>query len=134
VNEGIEKKVLDLIAKYQMEEYVLISSFSDKAIERVETLNPKIPTAVLIMANVFSSQVSIASKVKADAINEYYMFVSESEVTKSKNAGLKVYSYIVYGSGAQSIKTLVEKGVDGIMSNNPIIALRVLKDKYPEIE
>jgi len=130
----IEKKVVDIVHKYEMDEYVVISSFSNKAVERVKTLDPKIPTAVIIMSNIFNSQVTIASKAKADIINEDSFFVTEDEVQKSQKAGIKVYSYIIYGTGPQEIQKLVEKGVDGILSNNPTIALRVLKDKYPEIK
>jgi len=130
---GIEKKIVDALEKYGMTEYVIISSFNEKALLRIKQINPRIPTALLIVSDgLFSSQVKKAAKVKADAINEYSKFLRNGEIKRSQSYGLQVNTYTV--DEPAKIASLIEHGINGIITNRPDLVLRILQEKFPKAD
>lgn len=126
---GIESKIVELIRKHEMEEHVLVSSFSQDALKRIKTMNPNIPTALLIVTDgVFNSQSSMANKVKSDAINEMYRFTRGSEIKNSQKNGLKVNVWTI--NDPHTMSELIDKKVDGLITDRPDLALKVLADKF----
>lgn len=127
---GIEKKVINLITQYGMEDYVMISSFSETAIKRVNLINPKVPTALLIVTDgIFSSQSRKAANVKADFVNELGTFINKGEIEKSHKNGLKVNAYTI--NDPNKMAKLIDNKIDGIITDRPDLALRVLEEKFP---
>lgn len=126
---GIEAKVVELIKKYDMKEHVLVSSFSQEALRRIKVIDPSVPTALLIVSDgIFNSQTSMAKKVNSDAINELYNFTRGSEIEKSQKNNLKVNVWTINDPHAMS--ELIDKKVDGLITDRPDLALKVLADKF----
>ncbi len=128
--DGIEKKVVDLIAKYGMEEYVIISSFSEVALTRVKQLNPHISTGLLMVSDgLFRSPVSKVASVKADAFHEMGKFVYKNEITKLHQFDIEQNTWTI--NDPHQMSELINKGVDSLITDRPDLALRVLEEKFP---
>lgn len=127
---GLEKKVVESIKKYGMEEHVIVSSFSETAIKRIKIFDNKIPTALLFLSDgILRSQLSKASKVQSDAVNEEWRFIRKSEVEKAHNNGIKVNAWTV--NNPKEMLDLINKNIDGLITDRPDLALKVLADKFP---
>lgn len=129
---GIEEKVVNLVKKYNMEEYVMISCFKGKALKRVKTFSPKISTGLLLVSGrLFTSQVEYVSTVRADAVHEFSKFVSSKDVQKGHKYGIKQNVWTV--NNPATMAQLIDKKVDGLITDRPDLALRVLAEKYPNL-
>jgi glycerophosphoryl diester phosphodiesterase len=128
--DGVEKKVVEMVEKYQMEEYAIICSFSEIALSRVKQINPNISTGLLVVSDgLFTSQVSRVSKVKADAIHEFGKFVFKGEIKKSHNYDIQQNTWTI--NDPHRMSELIDNGVDGLITDRPDLALRVLEEKFP---
>jgi glycerophosphoryl diester phosphodiesterase len=127
---GIEKKVVDLMVNSGMQEYLMVSSFSAVAITRIKQINPSISTGYLMVSDgLFSSQVSRVAKVKADAVHEMGPFVSKNDVVKSHEHDIEENTWTI--NDPHKMSELINKGVDGLITDRPDLAIRVLEEKYP---
>lgn len=129
--EGIEEKIVNLVKKYNMEEYVLVSAFKGKSLKRIKQYNPKISTGLLMLTdNIFMPRTKYAGAIKADAIHEFSKFVSKNDVNKSFGYGLKENVWTV--NDPNTMRKLIDKGVSGLITDRPELALRVLAERFPE--
>lgn len=114
------EKILALIEEYDMEEDCVITSFDYEMLKLVKEKNDNIQTGyVLSMAygnfyemkdvDFFSMNASFLSKRVVDAIH---------------NSGKQVYAWTV--NNKESIKNLSNKGVDNIITDNPVVAREII--------
>ncbi|MFN8577245.1 MAG: glycerophosphodiester phosphodiesterase [Candidatus Sericytochromatia bacterium] len=127
---GIEEKVVNLVKKYNMEEYVMVSAFKGKALKRVKSFSPKISTGLLMVSDgLFRSHIEYVSTVKADAIHEFSKFVSKSDIAKSKKYNIRENVWTV--NDPNTMSKLIDRGVSGLITDRPDLAIRVLQEKFP---
>lgn len=127
---GIEEKVVNLVKKYNMEEYVMVSAFKGKALKRIKTFSPKISTGLLMVSDsFFSSRLDYIGTVKADAIHEFSKFVSAKDMSKSRKYEIVENVWTV--NDPHTMAKLIDKGVNGLITDRPDLALRVLAEKFP---
>lgn len=125
---GVEKKSLDLVRKYGMENYVLFSSFNYEAVRSFKKLNPTIPVALLYDFRQSNEKLphQIIREHKADAFN-----CSQRQLTKKWIEDLrehKIPSFIYTVDSESKMRKLVAAGVTGIFTNKPDVLARVVKD------
>ncbi|WP_081823222.1 glycerophosphodiester phosphodiesterase family protein [Lachnospira multipara] len=111
----IAKELVDLLAKYNMENRVVVTSFDYKSLKAVKGFNSNIQVGyILSMAygdfynmqdvDFFSVNASFLSKRTVDAIH---------------NSGKMVYAWTVNSS--ESAINLTNKGVDCLITDNPVM-------------
>lgn len=69
--EGMEQKVLQMLAEYRLEGRVVISSFNHEMIQHVKELAPHIETAILFM-EVLVAPSAYVNLVGADALHAFF--------------------------------------------------------------
>jgi len=111
INYFIDKK------KWKLSNF-LISSFNWDELVKARTLNSEISIAVLTEENPVEA-ISIATTLKAKAINPNYELLTFKNATKIKEAGFKIYTWTVNTS--EEFKQMEAIGVDGIFTNYPKI-------------
>lgn len=105
---------------------VLVSSFHLATIDRVRALDPTVPTALLTMVD--PMPVDSLARVVAHghvAINPWDPTVDDALVAAAHDAGLSVNVWTV--DDPERIVVLAGYGVDGIVTNVPDLAGRVLR-------
>jgi glycerophosphoryl diester phosphodiesterase len=127
---GIEEKVVNIVKKYNMEEYVMVSAFKGKALKRIKAFSPKISTGLLMVSDgLFRSHIEYVSTVKADAVHEFSKFVSKSDISKSKKYNIRENVWTV--NDPHTMGKLIDRGVSGLITDRPDLAIRVLSEKFP---
>jgi len=121
---GVEKKVLDIVARYGMFQDIIISSFFNDALTVVRDLSEIAPTAILV-SKPKEELVRYALDLKANAINPHHQLVSPELIQDAHAAGLRVYPWTVNDS--QTMKELFAIGIDGLITDFPDRATNVLR-------
>ncbi|MXN91204.1 glycerophosphodiester phosphodiesterase [Flavobacterium sp. Sd200] len=109
--------IIDLVANngYQYSDF-LVSSFQHEELEALSNLNPKVALGVLTQASV-TEAMEWAAQLKAKAIHPHFSLLTESNVQKAHDAGLKVYTWTV--NDPEDIARMKLYNVDGIISDYP---------------
>ncbi|WP_052461883.1 glycerophosphodiester phosphodiesterase [Sporosarcina koreensis] len=114
--DGLEEKVLALIAAYDAEERIILSSFNPDSLKRVRMLNPTIEIGYLI-AGVPDLAVETAIRIGADAIHCQTEYALSRYAGEAGQAGLPLRIYTV--NRPDVLMRLSEAGVDTVMTDEP---------------
>ncbi len=116
----IEHDSLQLVDDSGMLDSVLISSFIQSVIEKMKDMNPDASTA-LLLNEIDQSSIQKARELNANAINPLFFAMPENFVQDAHEAGLEVLPWTV--NDRSIMLELIERGVDGIITDLPDIAL-----------
>ncbi len=114
---GIEKQVLSIVHKNNLEKNIVITSFLEDALKKVRELNSEIETG-LIYAN-HKNPITAALDLKANYLLPLYRFMHTANVEKAHTNGLKVVVWTI--NNPQEVEEYAKKGVDGSASDKPDI-------------
>jgi glycerophosphoryl diester phosphodiesterase len=114
-------KVVQLIEKYISDknwEYsdFLVSSFNWDALEEIDFINPKIPTAVLTETDL-DKALAFAKIIQAKSINPDFELLNLENTTQLQENGFDVYPWTV--NETADIKRIQSFNVNGIISDFP---------------
>ncbi len=122
--KDIEKKVINLIYKYKVEEKVIISSFNHYAIRKCIEIDKNIDTGLLYVSGIYKPY-KYAKIVGVNNIHPYFYAILNKElIEETKNEGIGINAYGV--NSAEHMKLLVEYGVDGIITDYPDLLDNIL--------
>lgn len=94
----------------------IISSFKWEELEKMRSLNNTIDIAVLTEEEP-ADAIAFAKQINAVAINPYHVNLNAVNVSKIKEANLKIYPWTV--NKIEDIEKMKELKVDGIITNYP---------------
>lgn len=122
--KDFEKNVIDVIMENKFEKDCLISSMKYNSLKRVKKLNPDIKTAhvVIVIYNDFWNSTA------ADAFSIERTFITREMVNNIKSAGKEVYVWTV--NGEKNIQKMINLGVDGIITDQPLLAQELVLSQY----
>lgn len=121
---GVEKNILDMLERYGMFRDVMISSFFHGTLTAVRALSEQTKTAILINKPM-DELVRYALDFKVNAINPHHGLVTSELVTEAHSFDMKVYPWTI--NDAQTLKELLALGVDGLITDFPDRAVKVLR-------
>lgn len=123
--QGIEKRMLDTINKYQAEGWVVVQSFADDVLAKVHALAPSIRLEKLLICKlpflpyiVDGARITYFSYKKYDYVssfNFYYLSLTHSLVDDIHSHGKEVKMWTIDGLDAPQLD------VDGIITDRPDI-------------
>ena len=113
VSDFIEAYVAD--KGYAYTDFI-VSSFQREELQVMSEINTKIPLGVLTQASVTQAW-QWAQEFHAKAIHPHFTLLTESNVHKAQQAGLKVYTWTM--NEQEDIDRIKAYGVDGIISDYP---------------
>jgi glycerophosphoryl diester phosphodiesterase len=125
---GIEEKVIHLIREYEMEEYVLLSSFDYRAVERFTLLAPEIASAILYDKDKSKGKAAsgLMRMYKSSYFNVNWRYLTLFSFHKPD---IDAHLMMVYTVNSRRLmRKLLRKGVNGIFSDRPDL-LKVVADK-----
>lgn len=121
---NFEEKVINLIRENEFQEECIVCSLKYDTIARVKKIDPEIKTAYVVIV-VYSDFWKASA---ADAFSIEYSFVNKSMVNNVKNAGKDIYVWTV--NNEKGLQKMIEMGVDGIITDNPLVAKELLLSQY----
>ncbi len=118
--QNLEKSVVELIEKYEMEDECVVTSFQSKALKNVKSFNENIKTGYIL--NVAYGNFS---GVKfADALSVNYSFASQALINNAHSTGKEVYVWTV--NTADAVNEMIQRGADMIITDDPVLARETL--------
>ncbi|MCU5718033.1 glycerophosphodiester phosphodiesterase [Bacillus cereus] len=117
---GMEEKLLEIINHYEIQDKVIIQSFSEESLQKINNLNINIPLVQLLSYKkaVQLTELEIKKyKTYCIGLGMNYKYIDSAYVKKIKKHGLEVHPFTV--DNEQDMKRLLLWGVDGIFTNYP---------------
>ncbi len=113
---ALAKNTVRLIEKYNMVNDCVITSFSESALKAVKTYNQGIKVGYILSA----AYGDFYDMKNVDFFSVNAAFLSKRTIDAIHNSGKQVYAWTV--NNKEAIKNLTNKGVDGIITDNPVLA------------
>jgi len=121
--EGIEKRVVELIKKNGFEDNVYVISFWHEVVKAAKEMDNRIKTGILLVGCPVDA--CIATRAYADALVMKYNFVNRKFVEIAHEEGLKVFIWNI--DDQHLLRPYVDIGVDGIGSNDPRVLVEYFR-------
>jgi len=122
---GIEKAVADAVRKYKRLNRTIISSFNHYSLVDIRKYEPGIKTAPLYMAGIYQPW-EYARSIGASAIHPLFYNIVPEVMLGCKQNNIMVNPFTV--DQPEHIKAMAAAGVDGIITDVPDIALKIVKE------
>ncbi|MDZ7732323.1 MAG: glycerophosphodiester phosphodiesterase [Acidimicrobiia bacterium] len=121
----VSGSVAALVLSRDVDDPVLVSSFNIESVDRIRAVDETIDTAWLTFDMANPDQ-AIERTVAGGhvALHPHVAYVDEAFVRKTHARGLRVHTWTV--DDPDRIRELVEIGVDGIVTNVPDVARRII--------
>lgn len=125
--EQICKKALALEREMEMQGRILYSSFNHYALLTMRQQDPLAKIGLLYECVMVNPQL-YAKRIGADAIHpSRYTLLVPGVVRRCHRAGIRVHTWTV--DDPISIRMMLEKGVDAIITNKPDLAKKILQER-----
>jgi glycerophosphoryl diester phosphodiesterase len=121
---GLEKEVVELVKKYSMVDKIIISSFNHYSLAEVKKIAPEFKTGILYSELIYEPW-EYVKNVGACAIHPGLISLTEEVIKGCIKNGVMVNVWTVNQS--EHMKMLIEAGVDGIITNYPDTAVKLVK-------
>lgn len=120
---GIEQKVWDLVKEFGLEDKVMISSFNHFSLERMKAIAPSMKCGALTETWLRDAGHYVKG-IGMECLHPIFYNMTEEVVAEVKSQGIEINTWTV--NEEADIRTMMERGVDGIIGNFPdrITALR----------
>ncbi len=127
---GIEEKALNLVKKYEMEDYVLFSSFDYRAISHLKQLDVDISAALLYNKKQSASRIpsELVANYKADAFNCSRRQYKKRWAEDTQRHNIPVFVYTV--NKERQMEKMIKRGVSGIFSDKPDLLKQVVDNMW----
>ncbi len=125
--DGVEQLVADVIARHEMQDRVLISSFNPLALSRFREALPEVPIAFLHSPNMPVDTEALVQQLGLvyEARHPHYSQVTADSVAAWHEAGHRVHVWTV-NDVALALR-LRDLDVDGIFTDHPDVMLQALR-------
>ena len=117
------KAVLAVIDEFDLRDRVCIQSFDHRTLLAAHQYAPEVQRSALFERPV-DNWAEAALEVKADIVSPYFKLISKDNVVSMQAAGLRVIPWTA--NTTEDWDTLLELGVDGIISDDPAALLQHL--------
>ncbi|MED4751411.1 glycerophosphodiester phosphodiesterase [Brevibacillus choshinensis] len=121
---GLEERVIEQIQRYHLTERTIISSFNFDSLLHIKELDPSQTTGLLYVGPI-PRPWEVAHRYQADQLHVPMDQLSTKLVEESHNHDLTVLGWTV--NSAQEIEDALAMGVDGLITNYPGRARKILR-------
>ncbi|TAF64576.1 MAG: glycerophosphodiester phosphodiesterase [Cytophagales bacterium] len=137
IKEGgnnIEQNVLKIINQYKAKDWCIVQSFDAGVVQTVKDLDKNIEVHQLAVGNISALPFHWNRGLRIGSVYQYnntshinlnYQYVSAKVVRKIHEQGQKIYVWTV--NKPEDMRRLAAMGVDGIITDYPDVAKKILK-------
>lgn len=122
---NIEKEVLAAVKKRDMVSDVMISSFLHGTLVATRTIDNIVSTAVLV-THMKDEIISYVIEHEANALNPLYHGITSEIISDAHSNNIQVFPWTVNDS--TKMQDLYKMGVDGIITDFPNVAVKILNE------
>lgn len=114
----------DTLVKMDVLDRVIVSSFNKLSLKRLKQLHEDVYTCLLYSH--MSRSAACAQKLGCDAIHPAFEFLSKATINSAHKRGMKVNCWTP--NGEDEIEYMIKQGCDGIITNYPDRALKIIRE------
>lgn len=123
--DDLVARVVDLVRKHSLQKRVFFSSFLPGNLRRACTLLPEVPRGQLTMRGFMGVWGrTFGWRGRVDALNPHFFDINAGLLDRVHASGKRVYAWPVYEEA--DIQRMIGLSVDGIITRDPALALRLL--------
>jgi len=132
-DNGLERAVLALVARYELGSRVLLSSFNPFSLRRAKQIAPHVRAGLLYAPDLplFLSRAWLAPLFPHEARHPEHTMVDARYMTWARRRGYRVNAWTV--DDPDEMRRLIGLGVNGIITNVPDVMREVLKKSRREL-
>jgi len=119
---GLAPAVIELLRREQFLDDVVITSLDYAALKQVEGIEPRLRTGHIVTASVGN-----VLRTEADFLSLSSAQASASLVRRAHRAGKEVHVWTV--NTPEVVVRMIERGVDNIITDDPALVARVVRDR-----
>lgn len=119
VNDEIvmEEKLIELIKEKNLSDRVIIQSFSEESLKKIDQLNEDIPLVQLVYNENIDEVNGEEIKSYATGIGPFGLHINEDFVKRMQKEGLDVHVWFFNESEKELIQEVLSMGVDGVFTD-----------------
>jgi glycerophosphoryl diester phosphodiesterase len=129
--DELPDKVVVLVKRFNLEASILLSSFNMIALIKARNLLPKIPLGLLTFPG--CADITFHSRLvgfgQLFAMHPFYKDVTSNLIQIAHQARCRIHAWTV--NQPEIMQQLFNAGVDGIFTDDPLLAKKVLVEKNP---
>jgi glycerophosphoryl diester phosphodiesterase len=127
--DALPDKVADLVIRHGLQNSVIFSSFHPLPLLRVRRRLPQTPTAILTLEGKSGRLLRgwLGRLITPRYIHPYHADVTASSLARDHRSGRRVNAWTV--NEKNDLLRLINIGIDGIITDNPLFARRVLEER-----
>lgn len=127
LNDSLPEKVADVVRQHRLQQRVLFSSFNPLALYRIHRQIPEAPVGLLALPGAVGwlARSWLGRLVPYQSLHPALDDVTPRLIRSAHRRGKKVFTYTV--DRTDDMARLFSQGVDGIITDDPPLARRVLK-------
>ena len=126
--KDIEKKVIDIIKKYHLEDKVIISSFNHLSLIETKKLAPQLPLGALVTSEGLKYGGAYCKKFGFSYFHPDHLCVDRSAIKECEDNGIKVNVWTVNTIG--HLDYAIKIGVSGIITNFPLECINYINSLH----
>lgn len=128
--DPLPEKVIDLVVYHQLTDRVLFSSFNPLSLFRIKQLLPNSPVGLLTLGGRKGTitRILLDPFLQNFSLHPFKDSISPTLVQKAHQTGKRVYPYTV--NHQDEIRQLIEIGVDGIFTDDPLLGRQVINTVF----
>ena len=121
---GIEKKVIDMVYEYGLQDSVIFSSFNHETVMRCAEIAPEIKRGLLVEDWLIEFG-AYAEKLGVQCCHPVLFCLRKDTVDEMHSHGMEINTWIV--NEYEDIRRLADLGVDGLIGNYPDRMIELLR-------
>lgn len=121
-DQQLEQRVVDIVESLGMAQQVMVMSLKPEGVAKIRALRPDWTCGLLLSVHAGNLR-----NVNADFLAVNAGFATRNFVKRAGKAGKKVFVWTV--NDAATMSTMLNRNVDGILTDRPDLARRVLADR-----
>jgi glycerophosphoryl diester phosphodiesterase len=118
--DSIEHQVINLIHSRSIADFVLISSFDFRILRRLSRINHSPALGLISRQPADRNTIEKCNQIGAISWHPNHQILTHGQVKMMHAAGIRVFPY--NADTADEIKRVVDMGVDGVISSDPLLA------------
>ncbi|MFN4907106.1 MAG: glycerophosphodiester phosphodiesterase [Planctomycetota bacterium] len=121
-DQQLEQRVADIVEKHRMSDEIMVMSLKPDGVRKIKRLRPNWKCGLLLSVSVGNIQ-----KIEADFLAINARFATRKLINKLHDAKKEIYVWTV--DDPISMSSLINRGVDGVITNLPGVARDVLMQR-----
>ena len=129
---ALPEAVVSLIREYKLEKRVVVSAFNPMALRHVRRIAPEIPVGLIVApAEPKWLRILFSRLVHYDTIHSHVSLVNREMIRRHQHNGSRVLIWTL--NEAEQIEKFVRLGVDGVITDEPELARKVIGELLDEV-